>query len=185
MEDREIIKLFLARSEDAIKETENKFSSYLHTLSYRILLDYEDAKECVSDTYLNAWNDIPPTVPMDFKAYLSKITRNISISRLRMRQSKKRGGEYAFIPISELEECIASKEGGEKIDEKCLSGILNDFLKDLSEEKRIIFLRRYWYCYSIKEIAKQLHVKEKSVNNTLYQVRIKLKEFLESRGYEV
>lgn len=185
MEDSKIIDLFFLRSEDAIMETERKFSAYLHALSYRILRDYEDAKECVNDTYVKVWNAIPPAIPTNLKSYLSEITRNNAISYLRKRQSKKRGGGYDFIPISELEECIPDKLGDTYFERNQIVKILNSFIEELPDEKRIIFLRRYWFCYSVKEIAKQLRVKEKYVTNCLYQTKLKLKEFLEREGYQV
>lgn len=185
MEDKKIIQLFWERSEDAIKETEMKFSSYLHTIAHNVLRDREDARECVCDTYLCAWKDIPPSYPDNLKAYLSKITRNLAISHLRQKTSLKRGKNVTLISISELDECIPGRYSvDEKVDEAFLKEVLNEFLESLPEEKRMLFMKRYWFCYSVKEIAGQLGVKEKYVTNVLYQTRRKLKEFLEKRGYE-
>ena len=183
MEDEFIIDLFWNRSEAAISETKKKYSSYLVTIANNILQDKQDAEECENDTYMHTWESIPVLHPENLKAYLSKIIRNISISRLRSKLAKKRGGDTIVTSYDELAECIPDKSINESIDTNILKEILNDFLKDIPKEKRIIFVKRYWFSYSVSEISKQMGRNEKYITNNLYILRKKLKKVLEKRGY--
>lgn len=182
MEDNQIIELYWQRSENAIAETSNKYSRLLLSISLNILGDYSDAEECENDTYVAAWNAIPPTRPNVFSAFLSKIIRNISINRYEYNKAKKRNNEYDLI-LSELEECVASS----MLVEDCyaageISELINDFLKTQKQETRVIFVRRYWYADSVKDIANRMKISESKVKTVLFRVRGQLQQFLEERG---
>ncbi len=183
MEDSRIIDLFWARSEFAIKETANKYSRYCYSISYNIVSSHEDAEECVNDTYLRAWNSIPPTRPNYFRVFLGKITRNISIDKYKKSKTKKRGRGQIELVLSELDECISTKSNIEdEIEEKELIKIINNFLESLPKEKRIIFVQRYWYLMTIKDIAEQQNDSESKVKCILFRIRVELKKVLEREG---
>lgn len=140
MEDNEILDLYWKRSQEAIKQTAKKYSSYCYKIAFSILSNVQDSDECVNDTYLNAWNSMPPNRPNILSAFLAKITRNLSIDRYKKYQTKKRGSGQFLLALSELEECIASTEDIEKdLDSIVLTEILNEFLASLPDEKRNIF----------------------------------------------
>lgn len=183
MEDSKIIDLFWARSEFAIKETSNKYSRYCHTISYNILSNHEDAEECVNDTYLRAWNAIPPTRPNYFRVFLGKITRNISLDQYKKYMTRKRGLGQIELALSELDECIPTMSNIEEvIDEKELVDIINKYLESLPKEKRIIFVQRYWYLMSMKDIAEQSNESESKIKSILFRIRNELKTILEKEG---
>ncbi len=182
MEDNQIIELYWQRSEEAIVETSNKYSRLLLSISLNILGDYSDAEECENDTYVAVWNAIPPTRPNIFSAFLSKIIRNISINRYEYNKAKKRNNEYDLI-LSELEECVASSVSVEECfvaDE--ITESINDFLKTQKQETRVIFVRRYWYADSVKDIAERMGISESKVKTVLFRVRRQLQQFLSERG---
>lgn len=179
-----IVDLYWERSERAISETKIKYAALLQAISYKILQNYEDTQECENDTYMRAWNNIPPTRPENLGAYLAKIIRNLSISRFRQKVAIKRGRYDVELSIEELEECIPNRcSVEEELDVILFKEIINEFLDSLPKEKRVVFMKRYWACYSVKEIAKQINEKEKKVTNILYQCRLQLKVELEKRGY--
>lgn len=184
MEDSEIIDLFWSRSEFAIKETADKYSRYCYTISYHILSNHEDAEECVNDAYLNVWNSIPITRPSYFRVFLGKIVRNISLDKYKRYKTKKRGMGQIELALSELDECIPTTSNiDEEIDEKELVNIINKFLESLPKEKRIIFVKRYWYLMKIKDIAEQLRESESRVKSKLLRIRVDLKKILEREGF--
>ena len=181
MKDIDIIKLYFARSESAISETDKKYGAYCNVIARNILYNELDSEECVNDTYLRVWNSIPPKEPSNLRTYLGKITRGLAINRYKMYSAEKRGGSVTEIVISELEGCIPSAMRTEAVlDEKLLIKSIEVFLKRQSAEKRNIFIRRYWYCSSIGDIAKDFSMSESKVASVLYRQRIKLKEYLES-----
>ena len=182
MEDEAIIELFWNRSEIAISETKRKYSSYLSTIANNILHNEQDAEECENDTYLRAWNSIPELHPNNLKAYLSKIIRNLSISRLRRNLAQRRGGNIMITSYEELVECIPDRTRNETADNDVLKNCLNSFLNGLTKEKRIIFMKRYWFSFSVAEIAEQMGRDERYVTNSLYGLRKKLKVYLEVEG---
>lgn len=183
MTDGDIIKLYFERSEKAIKETDTKYGNYCMTIAENILRSRPDSEECVNDTYLRAWNSIPPQMPQRLSAYLGKITRNLAINRYNKLSAKKRGGSETEVTLCELEHCLPSDNTTEReFDEKRLTKALEDFLKKQSKEKRRIFLLRYWYSFSIGEIAKELSQSESKVTSTLFRLRLKLKDYLEKEG---
>jgi RNA polymerase sigma-70 factor (ECF subfamily) len=183
MEDSKIIDLYWSRSENAITETETKYGRYCHSIAYNILRSDEDSEECVSDTYLKAWNAMPPQRPEKLSSFLGKITRNLALNMYEKYSAKKRGGGQVELAIDELSECIPSQTSVEKtIDDMALSEILNGFLAGLPEKSRKIFMGRYWYLLSIKEIAEEYHMGESRVKVTLFRLRKDLKEVLEKEG---
>ena len=186
MEDKEIIKLYLDRNEKAIAATSEKYGSYCKTISVNILKNDEDAEECVNDTYMKTWNAIPPQIPVIFSAFLGKIVRNISFNRYRQNTSQKRGGSEIPLILDELGEIVSGKESVEdEIDKKELLRDINGFLNSISEYKRGIFIRRYWYSDKVSDIAKRYGKSENSVSVELNRIRKKLSDHLLKRGYEL
>ena len=183
MDDIQIIELYHERSETAISETAKKYGKYCYTIAYHILYNEQDSEECVSDTYLRTWEVIPPQYPNKFSAFLGKITRNLALNRYRYYVSQKRGRGQVTLALEELQECVPASDSIERVvEEKYLIEIMNRFLHDLHKEKRMIFLRRYWYLSSIQEIAADYGMSESKVKMTLFRVRNKLKQVLEKEG---
>ena len=180
-EDIRIMELFQYGSEDAISEVHRVYGAYLKTIAEGVLRNPQDAEECVNDTYLRAWGSIPKTEPGNLKAYLSKLIRNISISRLRSNLAKKRGGDMTFTSYEELSECIPASRRDETPDRDRLRAQLETFLRGLSKEKRMVFLKRYWFSCPVSEIAELLGKDERYVSNQLYEMKKKLKKHLEGR----
>lgn len=181
MEDREIINLYLERNNNAISETNNKYGKYCNTIAFNILCNREDSEECVNDTYLHTWNAIPPYVPNIFKSFLAKITRNLALDKYDKRMAKKRNHKMEVV-YEELEECIPTNELDIEIGYNELVNEINAFLKTLSQEKRVIFLERYWYFNSIKDISSKYKQKESKIKMSLLRTRNSLREYLEERG---
>jgi len=183
MEDNEIVELYWERSEDAISETSKKYDRYCRFISFNILHNNEDAEECENDTYLHAWNAMPPNRPSCLATFLGKITRNLSLDKFKNYNAKKRGLGQTELILSELDDCIPSSSTVEQdIAEKELVEILNSFIKNLPKEKRIMFMQRYWYLMSIKEIAKRSATNESQVKSALFRARNTLKSILEKEG---
>ena len=183
MEDKSIIQLYLERSETAIAETATKYGKLCHTIAYNILYNEEDTEECVNDTYMKAWEVIPPQIPERFAAFLGKITRNLAISRYRHNSSQKRGGGQVAYALEELEECIPDKNTTEQaISDKLFLEQINVFLENLSPEKRKVFMQRYWYLRPVSEIADEFSMSESKVKMILHRTRNALKEVLEKEG---
>ena len=184
MKDDEIVALYLKRDETAIRETERKYGRYLSRIAYNVLSDWEDSKECVNDTYLRAWDSIPPHRPECLSAYLRKITRQGSIDIFRKRNSEKRRmSEYA-VSLSELEECLSAGNTTEQeVDLNLLSQAINAFLRTLSDEARDVFIGRYYFADSIREIARYCRMSESKVKSMLFRTRAGLKSYLEKEGF--
>lgn len=184
LEDKEIIALYQSRDENAIRQTEKKYSGYLTAIALNILGNREDGEECVSDTYLKAWNTIPPNIPAMLKYYLGKITRELSIDRLRKKTSRKRGGTEYDLSLEELDECISSGDSTEQAaDVAVLAELIEKFLLSCSDNERDMFVCRYYFCDSLKEIAGYFGVNVSKIKNTLFRTRAALKKYLESEGY--
>ena len=184
MTDSQIIELYWARNEDAIKQTDYVYGSKLHYLAQRIVQNFEDAQECVSDTYLKTWDTIPPKRPEYFFAYIAKICRNFALGVLDWKSAAKRKGEVVAL-TQEMEACIPDPQHERKLEGEELGEILNRFLETLSYENRVIFLRRYWYLDTISEIAIRYGVSESKVKTGLHRTRAKLHVFLEKEGITV
>ena len=183
MEDQGILELFFARSEQAIAETDRKYGGYCYSIAYNILSSKEDSEESVSDTYLAAWNLIPPRKPNFLNAFLGKITRHISIDRWRKLNARKRGGKETVLALEELGECTASSDMETEIAQRELARILNDFLENLPETERNVFLCRYWYLDSIEAIVHATGFTQSKVTSMLHRTRGKLRKRLSEEGY--
>lgn len=185
MEDEQIVDLYLKRSDSATIETEKKYGRYCHYIAYRILENDEDAKEIVNDTYLKAWNTIPPYRPNSLKSYVGTICRQLSLDRYEQYHAQKRGGQVALV-LDELAECISDNDSREDASETiALREALNKFVWSLPDKKQKIFVRRYWYASSISEISEDYGMKEKTITVLLLRTRKKLKEFLRKEGFEI
>lgn len=178
-EDQKIIDLYWNRSENAITETAVKYGRYCTSIAYGILKSREDAQECVSDAYLMAWNAIPPHRPADLGTYLGKITRNLSIDRLRTRNRDKRGGGEMPLALEELEEVVVGSDSPEnEAIRKELAASMNRFLRKLTVQERYVFVRRYWYLDSMADIAKNTGFSGSKVASMLFRLRGRLKKQL-------
>ena len=184
MTDSQIIALFWERNEDAIQETDTVYGCKLFVISDKILRSHQDAEESVSDTYMKAWETIPPQKPNYFFAYLAKICRNFSLRRIEWNAAEKRNAEIVTL-TTEMEACIPAQSYERKLEGEELGRILNRFLDSISLESRLIFMRRYWYTDSIQEIASRYHMSQSKVKTQLHRTRNKLQLFLESEGIYV
>ena len=183
MDDREIIDLYWERSESAITRTNEKYGKYSYSIAYAILGNHEDSEECVNDTYIKVWNSIPPQRPSNLAAYIARITRNLSLDKYRASTAEKRGAGHTETVLSELQYCIAGFDDGREFeDQLALVDVLNRFLRSLSPQSRKVFMRRYWYFSSIKEIANEYHMTEGKVKMLLLRTRRELKKYLEREG---
>ena len=181
MDDEQIIELFFARVEQAINELDNKYRKIFHTLSYNIVNNMQDAEECINDAYLSLWNTIPPTHPNPLLTYSCKIVRNISLKKYYKSNALKRLSNYTT-SMEEIEFCLADLKTTEtEIELKELTKTIEAFLDTLSTENRIIFMRRYWFADSCKNIAQQVGLTEKNVTVRLTRIRQKLKQYLSER----
>ena len=183
MEDHAIIELYWERSEDAISKTAAKYGGYCYTIAYNILSNNEDAEESVNDTWLAAWNTMPPRRPKLLAAFLGKMTRFISLDRWKNRTARKRGGGEVPLVLEELEECISGDENVEKeYLQKEFAKSLNQFVENLPDVERKVFLCRYWYMDSIEDIAERFGFSESKVASMLHRTRGKLRKMLEQEG---
>ena len=184
MEDEKIVELYFERNESAIERTSEKYGKRLRAVSNGIVKDIETAEECENDTYLEAWNIIPPNEPKTyFYAFLARIIRNISLNCCRKKNALKRNAFVCELS-AEMEECIPSPDDMDcRIDDMVFAEIINKFLSELDAEKRKIFVRRYWYMDSVTEISEKLLLSESKVKTSLFRTRKKLREFLEKEGY--
>ena len=183
MDDSEIIELYFQRSEEAVTQTASKYGKYCYQIAYHILSSREDFEESVNDTYLAAWNTMPPRRPTILSAFLGKLTRYISLDRWKKRSAQKRGGGQVALSLEELEECISGSNNPEKeVDRKELLRYLNRFLDALPETQRKVFVCRYWYLESIPEIAARFGFSESKVTAMLHRLREKLRARLQLEG---
>ena len=185
MEDQGIVALFFDRSEQAIAEVDKKYGAYCYSIAYNILSNPEDTEESVSDTYLAAWNTIPPRKPNFLNAFLGKITRHISIDRWRKRSAQKRCGKEMILALEELGECVAPDTLEAELSQRELTRVLNHFLSGLPETERNVFLCRYWYMDSVEAIGKITGFSQSKVASMLHRTRGKLRKVLREEGYVV
>lgn len=183
MEDSAIVSLYWDRDETAITQTQRKYGQYLLKIAVNILADREDSQESVNDTYLAAWNSMPPQRPAVLSAYLGKLTRRISIDSLRKRTSQKRGGGEYALSLEELGECADSSSPEKDLEAKALAEIIADFLQTQSGEVRNVFIGRYYYMDPVKDIARYCHISESKVKILLYRARQGLRQRLEKEGF--
>ena len=185
VEDREIVALYLARSETAIVETDKKYGRYCHYIAYRILENEEDAREIQNDTYLKTWNTIPPNAPDPLKPYVGMISRQLALNAYEKRHTQKRGGATALL-LDELRECVPDRASSAEIGESlALRDALNRFVRALPVKAQRVFVRRYFYASAISEIACEYGMRENSVSVLLLRTREKLKKFLEGEGFDL
>jgi len=184
MNDSEIIELYWNKDSKAISASMDKYGSYCFTIAYGILNDAQDSEECVNDTWLRAWNAIPPARPTVLKVFFAKITRHLSFDRYKVRRSLKRGGGEMPLVLEELAECIVSESDVEgQVNANELGRVINQFVVYLPERERNLFVRRYFFSEPIKAIADRCDMSENSVNVTLSRIRKRLREHLSREGY--
>ena len=180
MEDRDIISLYFARNEEAIMESSRKYGNYVTSISMSILRNALDAEECVNDTWLKAWNSIPPQNPPSLKVYLGRLVRHLSIDRLRTNTRKKRNREFD-VALDELVNCALPEEE----DVTALTAALDEFLEGLEPTDRKLFVGRYWHLYPVSKLAQAYGLSESNTSVKLHRMREKLKVHLTERGFTV
>jgi len=186
VQDERIVELYWQRDESAIRETELKYGSYLTKIAYNILADLEDSKESVNDTYMKAWNSMPPHKPNILSTYLGKITRQVSIDILRKRSSQKRQSSEYAASLDELGDCIPAGETPEQVvDARILAEAIASYLRTLSPQARITFVGRYYFMDSIGDIADYYGMSKSKVESMLHRTRKGLKAYLEKEGYSI
>lgn len=182
IDDEKIIEMFFARSEQGIRELDDKYGKICRNLSYNILNNRQDAEECVNDAYLGVWNAVPPAKPNPLLAYICRIVRNISLKSYYRKEAAKRGNRYT-VAMEEIEACIQEPNTVEaEIDAGELTHIIEDFLDTLTPENRVIFMRRYWFLDSCKEISGIMGLTENNITVRLTRIRQKMKEYLAEKG---
>ena len=182
MEDSDIIEAYFRRDESAITETKAKYGAHLYDLSFNILRNREDAEECESDTYVKAWNSIPPARPVFLCAWLVKITRNLSLNRLKEKKQARHDADTVAI-TEEMAECLASPDGIERtFDDRTVVRVVNAYLERCDKTHRFIFVRRYYFGDGYEEIAKYTGKTKNNVRTMLYRMRGELRELLEKEG---
>lgn len=185
MDDRQIVALYHERDETAITETQSKYGARLRAVSMNLVFDRLDAEECVNDTYMKAWNSMPPERPSRLFAFLARITRNISMHRLDYRSAKKRNALICELS-NELMECIPNpSDGMDEYKSGSVAEIISDFLGTVDETAQALFVRRYWYGDSIRELAQSCGLSESGVKSKLFRTRNKLREVLQEEGISV
>ena len=185
IDDERIIDLFFKRDQQGIRELDIKYGKTCHSLSYNITNSKQDAEECVNDAYLGAWNTISPTRPNPLLSYIVKIVRNISLKIYWRKQAAKRSGNYK-IALEEIEGCIAGPQNVEdEMEARELARIIEEFLDTLTLENRVIFMRRYWFADSYKDIAELVGLTEKNISVRLTRIREKMKQYLIEREVSV
>ncbi len=183
LKDTEILDLYFQRDQQALAETQKAYGNYCYSIAWRILNDKEDAEECVNDTWLKAWNAIPPSRPMKLSLFLGTITRNLSLDRWKGKKAMKRGRGETQVALEELSECIPNNDCTEDAVEAAeLERLLNSFLHMLPERDCNVFLRRYWYVEDYAAIAERYGLKLNTVKTSLFRTRNKLKDFLMKEG---
>ncbi len=182
MDDASIVALYWQRSESALQHTADKYGRYCHSIALGILNSRLDAEECVNDTWLRAWHSMPPKRPEFLGGYLGRITRNLSLDRLRRRRTARRGGEAA-LALEELSDCLPARETAEsEFDRRELARALERFLAGLNNRQRRLFLLRYWYLRPVKQAAAELGMRENAASAALMRLRRALRTFLEQEG---
>lgn len=186
MEDSKIIDLYWARSQQAIAESEHKYGAYCRTVARNILPRVEDAEECVNDTWLRAWNAMPPQRPTVLQAFFGTLTRNLSLDRWRRDRAEKRGGGTVELALEELEDCLTAREQVEQaVEAGQTARLISDFLRTQSKQDRQLFVRRYWYLDDIRTLCRRFGMGESQVKSRLHRMRRKLRAKLEKEGVAV
>lgn len=186
MKDEEIVDLYWARDESAITATDEKYRNYLAKIAYNILANKEDSQEVVNDTYLKAWNAMPPHKPNPLSLFLGKITRQLSIDVWRKKHRSKRGGSEYEQSLDELSDCVSGGDSPEdSFDCKVLAEVVSTYLRSLTQEKRDVFVWRYYFCDPIKDICSRSGQSESKIKSMLFRMRGELREYLEKEGFSV
>lgn len=183
MNDEQIVALYWARSESAVEQTRGKYGALLLSIARRILSSREDSEECVNDTYLAAWNSIPPKRPVRLPPYLGRIVRNLALDRYDYNHAQKRGGFTGL--LEELHECIPGTLLETQLESRVIGQTVDAFLAAQPERVRTVFLRRYWYCQSVRDIAAGLEMSQNQVKSILFRARKRLRAMLEQEGIAV
>lgn len=184
MEDTAIIELYWSRDEGAITETDRKYGSFCRNMAFNILSDRMDSEECVNDTWHRAWDTMPPQRPDSLRAYLGRIVRNLSISRIRQRTAQKRGGGLNTL-LSELEDCLPSSGSVEhELEAKELAAAISRWLRTLDQDDRVLFVRRYWYGEPLHALAAEWGLDSNRMAKKMLRLRRSLKQSLEQEGFD-
>ncbi len=185
MDDAHIVALYFDRNEAAIEETNRRFRPYLTRIARNILTSEQDAEECVNDTYLRAWNAIPPHRPVRLATFLGKIARRLALDRYAALTAEKRGGGQTETLLEEWRDCLPQTDGGQFADDLALKDAFDRFLQGLPAHKRRLFVRRYWYAEPIATLARDAGQSESSVKMQLLRTRCQLREFLEKENIAI
>ena len=177
MDDKTMIELYFRRDENAVTQTQQRYGKQLNALAFRVLQNKEDAEECENDTYMKAWNSIPPQRPQYFFAFLARICRNTALNMLKKQKAEKRDAVVVEL-TKELSECLPDNSTLEKTAEKELGKMISEFLKTVSKDNRIIFIRRYFLSETVSDISKALCISESKVKSSLFRTRNKLRDYL-------
>jgi RNA polymerase sigma-70 factor (ECF subfamily) len=184
MDDSKIIELYFERDDRAIKETQIKYGKLCHKIAYNILNNYEDSEECVNDTYVGVWNAIPPTRPNNFMSFVCKITGNLSLKRLEFMKREKRSADV-LVSLHELEGILPDEKYAPDVSDEDIGKLISNFLYTQKEDVRNVFIGRYYFFDSIREIADTYSFSESKVKNMLFYTRNKLKDYLIKEGVEI
>lgn len=186
MDDREIVGLFFARNENALREASKKYGLYCTSIARNILNNHEDAEECVNETYMRAWESIPPNDPPLLGAYLGRIAKNLALNKVRSLKRQKRGGGEDVLSFDELDDFVSGQSSIEtEQEQKEIIAAINAFLKTLPAKKRQLFVGRYWNYCRLSELGERFGMSESSVAVNLGRIRERLKKYLKKRGYDV
>ena len=183
LSDEQIVELYWQREEKAISETDTKYGKYLYTIAYNIVHNRSDCEECLNDTYLGTWNSIPPAKPTAFRAFLSRIMRNIAVDKYRKASASKRIPSELVISMEELDECmVCDTSYDEEQAVADLVRVLNDYLRNISDRDSLVFICRYYYSDKISQIARMLNLSERTIQRELARIREELRERLAKEG---
>ena len=184
MDDQQIIDLYFDRNEQAITETDVKYGKLCHSVAYNILNNNEDSEECVNDTYIGVWNAIPPTRPNNFMAFVCRIARNLSLKRLEYLKREKRSADV-ILSLDELSAVLPDERYAPDVSDEDVGRLISQFLRTQKEDVRNVFIRKYYFFDSVKEIAERYSFTESKVKNMLFYTRNKLKDYLIKEGVEI
>ena len=184
MDDQKIIDLYFDRNEQAITETDVKYGKLCHSIAYNILSNREDSEECVNDTYIGVWNAIPPTRPDNFMAFVCRIARNLSLKRLDFLKREKRSADV-ILSLDELSAVLPDERYAPDVSDEDVGRLISQFLRTQKEDVRNVFIRKYYFFDSVKEIAERYSFTESKVKNMLFYTRNKLKDYLIKEGVEI
>ena len=186
LSDEQIMDLYFAREERAIAETDKKYCEYLYTVAYNILYSKEDAEECLQDTYLKTWNTIPPERPSVFRAFLAKITRNLSLDRYERDNRQKRVPTGACVPLEDVEEFLPDESDlGRELQAKQIGRVITAYLDGTTDRRLYVFVSRYFFGLTIPQIAKRLFCSQSLVSKEIAEIKRELRILLEQEGIEV